>query len=30
MKHKAIRKAVRKFSETELGPISHEIDPLPL
>ncbi len=26
MKHKAIRKAVRKFSETELGPISHDID----
>jgi butyryl-CoA dehydrogenase len=26
MKHKAVRKAVRKFSETELGPISHEID----
>ena len=26
MKHKAIRKAVRKFAETELGPISHEID----
>jgi butyryl-CoA dehydrogenase len=25
-KHKAIRKAVRKFSETELGPLSHEID----
>jgi butyryl-CoA dehydrogenase len=26
MKHSAIRKAVRKFAETELGPISHEID----
>lgn len=26
MKHKAVRKAVRKFAETELGPISHEID----
>jgi butyryl-CoA dehydrogenase len=26
MKHKAIRKAVRKFAETELGPISHDID----
>jgi len=26
MKHKAMRKAVRKFAETELGPISHEID----
>lgn len=25
-KHKAVRKTVRKFSETELGPISHEID----
>jgi butyryl-CoA dehydrogenase len=26
MKHKAVRKAVRKFAETELGPIAHEID----
>jgi len=26
MKHRAVRKAVRKFAETELGPISHEID----
>ncbi len=26
MKHKAVRKTVRKFAETELGPISHEID----
>ncbi len=26
MKHKAVRKSVRKFAETELGPISHEID----
>jgi hypothetical protein len=26
MKHKAVRKAVRKFAGTELGPISHEID----
>jgi butyryl-CoA dehydrogenase len=26
MKHKAVRKAVRKFAEAELGPISHEID----
>ncbi len=26
MKHKAVRKAVRKFAETELGPISHDID----
>ncbi len=26
MKHSAIRKTVRKFAETELGPISHEID----
>jgi len=26
MKHKAMRKAARKFAETELGPISHEID----
>lgn len=25
-KHKAVRKTVRKFVETELGPISHEID----
>jgi butyryl-CoA dehydrogenase len=25
-KHKAVRKTVRKFAETELGPISHEID----
>lgn len=25
-KHKAVRKAVRKFSETELGPIAYEID----
>jgi butyryl-CoA dehydrogenase len=25
-KHKAVRKAVRKFSETELGPIAHDID----
>ena len=25
-KHKAVRKAVRKFSETELRPIAHEID----
>ena len=26
LKHKAVRKTVRKFAETELGPISHEID----
>jgi len=26
MKHKAMRKTVRRFAETELGPISHEID----
>jgi butyryl-CoA dehydrogenase len=26
MKHKAVRKSVRKFAETELGPIAHEID----
>jgi butyryl-CoA dehydrogenase len=26
MKHSAMRKTVRKFAETELGPISHEID----
>jgi len=26
MKHKAVRKTVRKFAETELGPISHDID----
>jgi butyryl-CoA dehydrogenase len=26
MKHKAVRKTVRKFAETELGPIAHEID----
>ena len=26
MKHKAVRKTVRKFAETELGPISHQID----
>ncbi len=26
IKHKAVRKTVRKFAETELGPISHEID----
>ena len=26
MKHKAVRKAVRKFAETELGPIAHDID----
>jgi len=26
IKHKAVRKAVRKFAETELGPINHEID----
>lgn len=25
-KHKAVRKTVRKFSETELGPIAYEID----
>ncbi len=25
-KHKAVRKTVRKFAETELGPIAHEID----
>ena len=25
-KHKTVRKTVRKFAETELGPISHEID----
>jgi len=25
-KHKAVRKTVRRFAETELGPISHEID----
>lgn len=25
-KHKAVRKTVRKFSETELGPIAHDID----
>ena len=25
-KHKAVRKTVRKFAETELGPISHDID----
>lgn len=26
MKHKLVRKAVREFSEAELGPIAHEID----
>jgi butyryl-CoA dehydrogenase len=26
MKHKAVRKTVRKFAETELGPIAHDID----
>ena len=26
MKHKVIRKTVRGFAETELGPIAHEID----
>ena len=26
LKHKAVRKTVRKFAETELGPINHEID----
>ncbi len=26
IKHKAVRKTVRKFAETELGPISHDID----
>jgi butyryl-CoA dehydrogenase len=26
MKHKAVRKTVRRFAETELGPISHDID----
>ena len=26
MKHQAVRKSVRKFAETELGPISHDID----
>lgn len=26
MKHQTIRKAVRNFAETELGPIAHEID----
>ncbi|UCF95016.1 MAG: acyl-CoA dehydrogenase family protein [Desulfobacterales bacterium] len=26
MKHQAVRKAVRKFAETELGPIAHDID----
>jgi butyryl-CoA dehydrogenase len=26
MKHKAVRKSVRKFAENELGPIAHEID----
>ena len=26
MKHKAVRKSVRKFAETELGPIAHDID----
>ena len=25
-KHKAVRKTVRKFAETELGPIAHDID----
>ena len=25
-KHKSVRKTVRKFAETELGPISHDID----
>ena len=24
MKHKAVRKGVRKFAESELGPIAHE------
>jgi len=26
MKHKVVRKTVRKFAEAELGPIAHEID----
>ena len=26
MKHKAVRKAVRRFAEAELGPIAHDID----
>jgi len=26
MKHKAVRKAVRRFAETELGPIAHDMD----
>jgi butyryl-CoA dehydrogenase len=26
MKHKAMRKAVRRFAETELGPIAHDMD----
>ena len=26
MKHKAVRKSVRRFAETELGPIAYEID----
>ena len=26
MKHKAVRKSVRKFAEAELGPIAHDID----
>lgn len=26
MKHKTVRKTVRKFAETELGPIAHDID----
>ncbi len=26
MKHKLVRKTVRRFAETELGPIAHEID----
>lgn len=26
MKHKVVRKAVREFAETELGPIAHDID----
>lgn len=26
MKHKMVRKAVRRFAETELGPIAHDID----
>ena len=26
MKHNVVRKTVRKFAESELGPIAHEID----